>query len=134
MNEADLKSKLVKFLRKKIPSSVVFRHEDKLTGGVPDISVTYANTTTWIEAKFIRGRITFSDTGLQRISMQRLDYAGKRAFYVIWREDDFGEMETIVVYARDLTVFLATGSMAYIEEGISHELVLRRIRDGCRQS
>lgn len=42
---------LTKELRRRLPRSVVFKHCDLYTAGVPDLSVTLAGVTTWFEAK-----------------------------------------------------------------------------------
>ncbi len=71
MNEATLKAGLVKALKRRIPTAVVLRHEDKFRAGIPDISVTLAGRLAseagaarivWVEVKYdrpgARGRLT----------------------------------------------------------------------------
>lgn len=51
MSEKDLKGKLADLLRQR--GWVVFKHEDRYTPGVPDMSATSRGRTAWLEAKEI---------------------------------------------------------------------------------
>ena len=53
MNESQFKAAVCKSIRKQLPGAVVFRHEDRLTAGIPDISVTWHGRTVWLEAKIL---------------------------------------------------------------------------------
>jgi len=79
VNEATLKSALVHLGRQTLPGHVLLRHEDKMTAGIPDISVTGHGRTLWIEVKFgvITGR------GIQAMTMERLAQYGM-AVYVVY--------------------------------------------------
>jgi hypothetical protein len=70
MNEATLKSALVKLVRYEHPDWLVFRHEDKFMSGLPDISVTGGMATSWWEVKFIRDGL--STKGVQESCWHRV--------------------------------------------------------------
>lgn len=121
MNEAELKAKLMAHIRQNLSGSLAFRHEDKLSAGIPDISVTYRASTIWIEGKMLRdGSIT--DTGLQRQNMKRLERYGK-AIYVIWSSN-----QTFIVQPCELEHFLETGDAMGFAPGHDHALILDWIR------
>ena len=80
MTEATLKSALVRQL-KLIPYSLVLRHEDKITSGIPDISFTRGGRTTWWECKFANP--SFKSKGIQDLTMKKLGRFGL-AFYIVW--------------------------------------------------
>jgi hypothetical protein len=72
VNEAYLKGRLVRILREELPGAVVFRHEDKFTPGVPDISVTWHGRTRWIEVKYDRPRSPAKLTATQHAALMAL--------------------------------------------------------------
>lgn len=51
MTESQLTGKLIKFVRVKRPDAVVFKHSDRTTVGVPDMSITCCGLTRWYEVK-----------------------------------------------------------------------------------
>jgi len=73
-------------MRLHLPGAVVFRHEDHFTAGVPDISITNAGHTTWIEVKIARnGKIR--SKGIQKLTAQKLAMAGAKTLFVIFEDD-----------------------------------------------
>ena len=79
--EGELTQRLVKAIRKGLPNSVVFKHSDRVTYGIPDVSVTWLGSTTWLEMK----RIAVSGAAIQHARMCQLATQG-RAFYVVFQE------------------------------------------------
>lgn len=79
MNEATLKRALVKALRKRLPSAVIFRHEDLFTAGIPDLSITsnrpgdIRTSVVWAEVKFDRLRSKSKTTPVQELTLGRLE-------------------------------------------------------------
>lgn len=53
MTEAQFTRALVHDLRQVLDRTVIFKHNDRLTAGVPDLSVTYHGRTTWLEVKHL---------------------------------------------------------------------------------
>lgn len=78
MTESQLTAKLVAHVRKHRPHAVVFKHNDRITAGIPDLSVTVNERTTWLEAKT---EMNWPPTKLQRRTMLRLRDVGL-AFYL----------------------------------------------------
>lgn len=51
MNEGPFTCKLLKLLRQAMPYAVVLKHNDAMTSGIPDFSVSRAGRTIWFEVK-----------------------------------------------------------------------------------
>ena len=91
MNEAHLKKRLCDETRKLIPGVVIFRHEDKFTAGVPDISFTALGRTVWVEVKYRRKGNQGMLTMQQRITLTKLVKHG-RALVVTYNERTDGSL------------------------------------------
>lgn len=72
LTEKSLQSSLAQALRQAMPGSVVFRHEDVMTAGIPDISVTWRGRTLWLELKLSSGQTR----GIQALTITRLGRVG----------------------------------------------------------
>lgn len=83
MNETTLVGNLLKEARRELPHFTVFKHTDRFRHGVPDMSITGNNYTTWWEVKYADP--TFDSTGIQELTMKRLDSAAF-ARYIIFVE------------------------------------------------
>lgn len=88
MNELTRTRKLVQDLSSGLNGSVVIKHTDSHTQGVPDISVTWAGITSWWEAKLIK-KNKIIGREVQNEMMRRMERAGL-AYYVIY--NDKGEV------------------------------------------
>jgi hypothetical protein len=53
MTESQFQSKLLKALRSHtaLRDAVIFKHSDRINGGVPDFSITIEKRTLWVELK-----------------------------------------------------------------------------------
>jgi len=92
MKESTLVTQLKKALCVGLPGAVVFKHHDAITAGIPDLSVTWKGTTTWVEVKYNTHQVR----PLQHNTMLRLGRQGY-AFYVIYRNDSTaGKRRTII--------------------------------------
>ncbi len=93
MTEATLTRELLRVLERKLSGSVVIKHSDRFRVGVPDASVTWGGTTSWLEVKYVRrgfresGHVTRLSPRqfptAQLITMDQLAGAG-RALYLIY--------------------------------------------------
>lgn len=108
MNEASLVRNLVATLRVSFPGSIVFKHADRVTAGIPDISVTWKAKTVWLEVKYANPRI--HSRGIQSVIINRMSGVGQNVWYVIfhksgiymvkpinlerWQEDFDGKTDT----------------------------------------
>lgn len=126
MNEAELKSKFVKLARKELVGSVIIRHEDKITSGVPDISLTWdQRRTAWLEGKYAREPL-ITGKKLQVIFGQKLEHQGFARF-IVW--EDFGNdvLRTCIVkpsqIARDRTYAVEEYAI-----GIDHQFLVEYLR------
>ena len=79
MKESTLVTQLKNALCAGLPGAVVFKHHDAITAGIPDLSVTWKGTTTWLEVKYNTDRIR----PLQHNTLLRLARQN-RAYYVIY--------------------------------------------------
>lgn len=109
-SERILKAALCRRLRT-LPGVVVFRHEDRFTGGIPDISVSRDWKTVWIEVKFDRGCVT----RLQDVVLERL-----RGFLVTYREN----RTYVIVYGT---------ARNYVYDGYDHDSVAGRVAEFLRR-
>ena len=120
MTEAKPKADLVKLLRATYPSAVVIRHEDRWTSGIPDISFTLDQHTTWIEVKLADP--DFESKGIQELTMLRLARV-TTAFYVVyysWR----GQQRTYIVEPAQIKNWKACACVS----GFDHAYVVQRLR------
>jgi hypothetical protein len=60
MTERDVVKKIKQHLEKKLPGVVVFKIQDYMTAGIPDLAVSYNDRITWIEVKYLRPNETKS--------------------------------------------------------------------------
>jgi hypothetical protein len=85
MTEAQYTSKVVAYLKN--AGTVTFKHSDHFTTGIPDISSTNWDHTTWMEVKIVNegqtifNRVTQQDK-VQFFTMVALGNLG-RAFYIV---------------------------------------------------
>jgi len=80
-SEASLQSSLIRACEDAMPGALVWSHTDKMNAGIPDVSLNWAGTTTWIEVKYMNPR--FIDRGIQRHSLKRAERAAQ-AYYVVY--------------------------------------------------
>ena len=93
MNESTKSTPLLTWLRLKAFQSVVFKHCDRATIGIPDASLTWQNSTTWMEFKLFRpgkkwhGYVDFEAIAqkhpVQYEVAKRLATVSK-CYYVVW--------------------------------------------------
>lgn len=103
--ESSLKSAFMAQLHKDLPAYIAIRHEDVRTAGIPDLSITARNITSWWEFK--HGTPKFKSSGIQELTMLRLAQAGF-ARYIIWLEDrDGSNKQTLIVQPSQLSTLQA---------------------------
>ena len=128
MTEASLKSDLVRILRHELRGSVVLRHEDKLTSGIPDISVTWRRMTVWLEAKFLNP--SFYSKGIQTLTLKRLASAG-HCFYVLYQKEG-AEFTTNIIEPYSILENIIEGG-EWTSDGINHYLIVDFLKDYTKQ-
>jgi hypothetical protein len=121
VTEASLKGDLVEKLRKKQPTWVIFRHEDKSTSGIPDISITGRGNTIWIEVKFANP--DYKSTGIQELTMLRLASQGK-AFYLIYNKP-----KDMAMLVPPRLFHVPEQHYGMISEGLDHDWVIEMIEN-----
>jgi hypothetical protein len=84
MTEADMSRKLVEHLQRGLPGAVIFKHNDQVTAGIPDISLTWNGRTTWIEVKLVKESGVIS-RGIQQLRCLQLARQGS-CVYVIFEQ------------------------------------------------
>ena len=117
MNESTCKTVLMKKLRAEFPHAVCFRHEDRMTHGIPDLSVTMDKRTSWWEVKYATPR--FESPGIQELTLKRLGKTGY-AYYIIFEDVPTGKT-TYIVDPNDLATYRET---AWTVKGFDYNAVV----------
>jgi hypothetical protein len=124
-SETEVKGKLVKYLKQELRNAVIFRHEDKYSAGIPDISLTDNGFTLWIEVKHVTPKKPFKSTGLQTHTAQRLENRG-RCVFVIFEETKEEHQLTVIMFPKFIDKF-NTGKM--IIQGFDFQFILDFIKN-----
>jgi hypothetical protein len=125
--EKRLQAQLSSFFKHKMPAAVVYRHEGQRVAGLPDMSVTWNNHTSWLELKHaVNGHIRTRE--VQKVRMHDLARATSRFWYVVYYEDKNGKRTYIL---RPEELFGSNYQLGTPEErtspGHDHMLVLRHV-------
>lgn len=115
MTEASVRSALVKKLRA-YKDWTVLRHEDHYTSGIPDISVTGNNITSWWECKLRRQGQPLSTKGIQQFLVEQLAKHGY-AHYIV-----FDEQKVAIYEPQDFP-------RAALTAGLNNDWVVQQIRE-----
>ena len=129
MTESELKDDLVRYLRYELKGAIIFRHEDKYTAGIPDMSITYRCVTIWMEIKYANP--TIHQRGLQTLTCVRL--ANQSLAWIVIYEEKGGAKKTIITHPRNVmqgTVAENTPDECMVP-GFDHKLVAEFIRRIC---
>jgi hypothetical protein len=121
--EAVLKSDFVTKCKQHMRGAVVFRHEDVRTAGIPDMSITWNNMTSWWEAKHATPR--FASTGIQELTLSRLAANGF-ARYLIWYETAKTPKQTWIVHPINISEYASVQEVAFY--GFNTEDLIEHIR------
>lgn len=121
LDEAKLKQGLCDDLRKH-PKMLVFRHEDRFTHGIPDISCTGNGRTIWLEVKF--GDPGFTSRGIQEATMKTLAQFGLARYIVYLRTPT--EERTYIVPPR--MIDLDPRMWKHSCSGFDHNFVTRFVQ------
>lgn len=94
-----LKGKLVEQIKLIVPGFVILAHQDLVTGGIPDLSLSGYGRTTWWEVKHSVDR-KFDTKGIQELTCLRLA-AASYCRYIIYVEKN-GLKQTLIIHPRNL--------------------------------
>lgn len=101
-------SNLKKQMEKLMPSFPIFKHADRVTGGIPDLSIHGNRHSVWIEVKRVAMESKIISKGLQDRTLEQLAKHSFCALHVIYDEQDGHTYVVQPVYLHDYrTVFLA---------------------------
>lgn len=125
MNEKELKSKLVKRMRKKLRGAVVFRHEDQWTSGIPDISVTFQGTT-WIEVKYVKEDSELKMRGVQKLTCQNLEDNGD-CWILIYEDHSIFGQRTHLIRPSVVDNWNGMVTTHSIWNGFNHDAVIKEL-------
>lgn len=87
MTESQFQSKLRRALQARLPKAVIWKHNDRFTAGIPDLSVTHEGRTTWLELKVNQRAVTL----LQQIMLKRV-----HGYTVRWYEKEHWDVEQML--------------------------------------
>jgi hypothetical protein len=126
LTEASLRGAMLKDARKYLPSYVFQRHEDRFTGGVPDLSVVGDGLTSWWEFKYAAPRLISNE--LQDLQLKRLFHAnGGRALYIVYANFQ-GEKSTHILTPAQYASPDWYADSLFIFGGFDHEKVIYTIQ------
>jgi hypothetical protein len=86
MKETSFDSKIREASKLYLPGSMFFKIHDMATKGIPDIAITFASITSWIEDKYWRKRDTLAKVVHDAVQVQTVIDLGARAAFVIFKE------------------------------------------------
>lgn len=136
MNEASVTAALLAHLRQQLPGAQVFKLSDRTTGGIPDVCITWAGDTWWLEIKLLKSGdgVKSASPALQRWTMCRLsEQSSGRAFYVVYDARKPKERRTAIYPAWGLDADDPDAVAIGHWPGFHHEAVvdlLRRHHEG----
>lgn len=139
MSESKQTQKFMLFMRARLQEvhGVVFKHSDRYTNGVPDVSLTiYPRGTSWLEMKDINLlNVTLPDMlamaqgkPLQFHNMKKLSRAMRSAFYVM-----YGQKSTYITrpeYLEDQRTFFRDLRMMEVPYSIDNVIEQLLDKDG----
>lgn len=122
MNEAYLKKRFKEALRTVMPGCVVIRHEDKFSAGIPDLSVAWNGTVSWIEVKYSRAGRLSRPTALQAEALKQLAANSVPAYLLTYRDavkvkTPGGEVELGKAVTLDRANSDGTATTVYVSYG-----------------
>jgi hypothetical protein len=105
----------------------IYKHNDRGTKGMPDMSVTWAWCTSWLEFKMLKGEENIHSEldPLQLVELVRLERAGGRAWVIAYRKATKTMGEYLTIYQPTT---LLNNQQPVAREWSSHANVLRDLR------
>jgi hypothetical protein len=91
MKEKDAYNRARDFVRINCPGAKIYKHNDRGTKGMPDTSVTWSGSTSWLEFKMLEGEENIHNSvrfKLQLIELVRLEYQCHRAWVIAYRKPE----------------------------------------------
>jgi hypothetical protein len=101
-SESELTRPLLKALETAMLGSVVTKHSDRFTFGIPDISIDWINTA-WLEVKATEGEKIehHKNWGRQLIDCRRRERATHRCWFVVYRQI-LGVKSIVIIRPREV--------------------------------
>lgn len=105
----------------------IYKHNDRGTKGMPDMSVTWSWCTSWLEFKMLTGEENVHGEldPLQLVECERLERAGGRAWVVAYRKGTKTMGEVLDIY---LPSALRSGAQPMAKEYSTYENMLTNLR------
>jgi len=128
MNERSLTSGLMLVLGVMFPRAEIIKHSDRFTSGIPDLSVTNAGLTTWIEVKYVRrgSSLRAEVSPIQLLRCRRLARATRdRCWFIAYYEHP----RRVCLVTPSTLAACKTGEPipAHESEGFDHSIVKKVI-------
>ena len=117
--ESTLKGNLMTHLRA-MKGYLPIRHEDVSTSGIPDISITGYNFTSWLEVK--HATPSFKSPGIQELMCLRLAAAGHCRYLIYYEKGAI--KRTLIIHPKHLKDLQPEAFCI----GFDHEFVVDYIR------
>jgi hypothetical protein len=105
----------------------IYKHNDRGTKGMPDMSVTWAWCTSWLEFKMLKGEENIHGEldPLQLVELVRLERAGGRAWVIAYRKGTKTMGECLDIY---LPTALLNNQQPIAKEASTYDTLLRDVR------
>jgi hypothetical protein len=127
----DFHSKIREASKLYLPGSTFFKFHDMATKGIPDIAITFAAITSWLEDKYWRKRDTLKKVVHDAVQVQTVIDLGKRAAcFVIFKESPKG---TGIFTADQVQDALDGKRELVFSPGFDYGLIIRWLRKNARE-
>ena len=128
-SEGELTRPLLKALETAMPGSVVTKHSDRFTFGIPDISIDWINTA-WLEVKATEGdKIEYHRYWeKQLLDCRHRERATHRCWFVVYKQVR-GMKSIVVIRPREVFEDRRLGLPELDIDGHDHVAVAEFVRD-----
>lgn len=105
----------------------IYKHNDRGTKGMPDMTVTWSFCTSWLEFKMLHGDENIHNEldALQLVELVRLERAGGRAWVIAYRKQTKTQGEYLTIYQPTA---LLNNQQPVAREWSSHANIIRDLR------
>lgn len=128
MKETAADDKARDAMRKELTGPLrIYKHNDRGTKGMPDMTVTWSLATSWLEFKMLQGDENVHNEldPLQLVELVRLERAGGRAWVIAYRKPTRTQEGYLTIYQPTA---LMNNQQPVAKEWSTHENVLRDLR------
>jgi hypothetical protein len=116
MTEATLTRELLKVLERKLSGAFIIKHADRFRSGVPDASITWGGTTSWLEVKYVR-RDIFREGGSHRLALHKRQFPSAQ-FVTMDQLAAAGRAIYLIYFGRRIMLWHPRAVLGAIRDGV----------------